>query len=370
MKITHHAPDYNFIITTGIIILFGLIMLSSASAVLGYDKFGDAYYFLKHQILVGLLPGLIFFFILSKINYQVWNKFSLHLLGVSILLLLLVFIPGIGSNYGTARSWVNIAGFSLQPAEIVKLTFLLYLAAWLAKRKERIHSTAFGLLPFLLFLGLIIILIILQPDIGTLSIIVAMSIGVYFLAGGKVWHIGSIVVAGLGGLFILIKAAPYRLARFTTFLNPSHDPHGLGYHINQAFLAIGSGGFFGVGLGRSRQKFEYLPEVAGDSIFAIIAEELGFFIMTLFIALLIYWSYRGFYIAKRAPDQFARLIIGGIVIWITTQVIVNIGAMLGILPLTGVPLPFVSHGGTALMTCMAAMGVIVNISKQTKLNNQ
>lgn len=366
MKITHHEPDYPFIITTGILVVFGLLMLSSASSVSAYDKFGDAYYFFKHQIIAGLIPGLILFFTLSKIDYKIWKKFSWILLCFSLLLLTLVFIPGLSAGYGTAKSWIIFGGYSLQPSEIVKLTFLLYLAAWLEKRKEKIHDTAYGFLPFLIFLGAIVTLIILQPDIGTLFIVVAMSLGVYYLAGGKLSHLISIIIAGVVGLFVLIKAAPYRLARLAIFIDPSKDPQGIGYHINQALIAVGSGGFFGLGLGRSRQKFEYLPEVAGDSIFAIMAEELGFIVCLLFIGLFLYWMYRGLRIAKLSPDQFGRLITGGVIIWIGVQTIVNIGAMVGMMPLTGVPLPFVSHGGTALMTTLAAVGLIVNISKQTK----
>lgn len=342
-------------------------MLSSATSVIGYDKFGDSYWYLKHQIVSGLLPGLFLFLVLSKIDYRVWKKFIPMLLCFSLGLLILVFIPGIRADYGQARSWVNIVGFSMQPAEIVKLTFLLYIAAWLERRRERIKSFAYGLVPFAIYLAIIAGLIIMQPDIGTLVIIVFMSLAVFFAAGARIKHIGLLVLAGLGGLGVLIWLAPYRLDRLTAFLNPSADPQGIGYHINQALLAIGSGGWFGLGLGNSRQKFQYLPEVAGDSIFAVMAEELGFVLMLALIVAFLWMFIRLIKVARGAPDNFGYLVAIGVGAWIVGQAFVNIGAMVGLLPLTGLPLPLISYGGTAMAITMAAMGIVVNISRFTQV---
>jgi len=362
-----HKPDYTLVILVFILVLFGLIMLSSASSVLGYEKFDDSYWFVKHQLVNGFLPGIIFFFILSTVDYRIWKKFSPALLLISIVLLLLVFIPGIGTSYGKAKSWINFFGFSLQPAEIVKLTFLLYLSAWLEKRRERVHTFAYGFLPFIIYLGFILLLIMFQPDTGTMFIIFISSLTVYFVAGAKIKHLLCICLCSLVGFFVLIKFAPYRLGRLTAFFNPDADPQGIGYHINQALLAVGSGGWFGLGLGHSKQKFQYLPEVAGDSIFAIIAGELGFILTIGLIILFLIIFIRILKIARNSSDMFGQFFTIGIACWLAVQFFVNISAMLGIMPLTGLPLPFVSYGGTALLAAMAGLGIVINISKFTEV---
>ncbi len=363
-----HKPDYVFIGLVGAIIVFGLIMLSSASSAVAYEKFGDNYWYVKHQIIFGLLPGLAAFFVIAGTDYRKLKKYALPFLAASIVLLLLVFIPGLGAGYGRAKSWINIGGMSLQPAEIVKLTFLIYLAAWLGPKRggRDMRDTASSFIPFIAAFGIIVILMVLQPDIGTLSVIAVISLVVYFSAGAPLLHLSWISGAGALLFFLLIKIAPYRAARLMTFLHPELDPQGIGYHINQALLAIGSGGFFGLGLGLSRQKFQYLPEVAGDSIFAIIAEELGFILVVGLVVAFIFLAIRGFKIAQGAPDGFGRLLATGITSWIVFQALINIGAMVGILPLTGIPLPLISYGGTALTMCLAASGIMANISKHTK----
>ena len=357
-------PDWRFVGVLFILIFFGFFMLASASAPVGFEKFNDSYYFIKHQLIFGLIPGLIACFLMSMIDYKLWRKYAFSLLIFSIILLILVFIPGIGADFGTSKSWINIFGISLQPAEIVKLTFLLYLASWLESRgRDRVGDLNEGLVPFLTTLGAIMFLMIMQPDIGTMIIIVLISLAVYFVAGAKISHMVYLAAAGLVGIFTLIKIAPYRAARFTVFLHPELDPQGIGYHINQAFLAIGSGGWFGKGFGLSRQKYQYLPEVMGDSIFAVLSEELGFVIATLTILAFIYLLFRGLKIALAANDYFARYVCVGIVFWFGFQAFVNIGAMVGLMPLTGVTLPFISYGGTSLVVNMAAAGLLINISR-------
>jgi cell division protein FtsW len=363
--------DTYLIGSVALLIIFGLIMLSSAGAAVGWQKFGDTYWYAKHQIMFGVLPGLLLFFILSRIDYYRLRPLAGPLLIASIVLLTLVFIPGIGAEWGTSRSWINFFGFSLQPSEIVKLTFLLYLVGWLASKEEK-HLKDFhnGFLPFLFVLGIVSLLIIMQPDTGTMLIIVAMSLVVFFVAGGSWLHLTWLSVAGAAGLWLLIKVSPYRAARLTTFLHPELDPQGIGYHINQALLAVGSGGWFGRGFGHSRQKFAYLPEVTGDSIFAIVGEELGFIISALVIALFMFFVWRGLKMAQHCRDPFGRLLIVGIITWFTIQAFFNIGAIIGILPLTGVPLPFISYGGTSMMMCLAATGILANISKQVKIEER
>ncbi len=366
MKSSTKSIDILLLCIVSTIVFFGLIMLWSASAPSGYDQFGDSYYFLKHQLIFGLIPGIAALLAFSRIPYTFWQKHAFHLLILSIVLLILVFIPGFSAGIGTAHSWISIGGiFSLQPSEVVKMTFLFYLAAWLGKRDEYgvkdVHS---GFLPFLLVLGTIMLLMILQPDVGTMSIIAAMSLVVYFVAGAPLTYVFGLIATGIGMLTLLITMAPYRAARFTTFLNPELDPQGIGYHINQALLAIGSGGIFGVGYGHSRQKFQYLPEVSGDSIFAVISEELGFIFALLTLALFTVFLWRLLRIAQQTPDKFGKYFVIGVGAWITIQAFVNIGSMVALLPITGVPLPFISYGGTSLAVTLAAIGVVLNISRE------
>jgi len=353
------ANPQSFIINLGIIILFGLIILSSTTAVVGFVDFGSNYYYLNHQILFGLLPGLALFFLCSKIPYKFWKKNAGLIFIISFLLLLAVFIPGIGQKYNQAQSWLNIAGFSLQPAEIMKLALIIYLSALFSKNIERKKNN--NTLVFISTLLIVGLPIIFQPDIGTLLIIALIAFALYFIAGAKWSHIFGLMVLGGVAVTGLIFSASYRLNRFLAFLNPDLDPQGVGYHINQALVAVGSGGWFGMGLGKSRQKFEYLPEVAGDSIFAVMAEEIGFIFVILFLFLLFSLIFKILKTSRFLKEDFAKLFTIGLAVWIGGQSIINIGAMLGILPLTGVPLPFISYGGTSLMTLMAGCGIFYNV---------
>lgn len=360
----HGSHDWQLIGIIVFLTVFGLIMISSAGVARGLEKFNDPYYYLKHQFLLGVLPGLALCFILAKINYKVWKKYAPTLLFISIVLLVLVFIPGIGADWGSAHSWINLFGFSIQPSEIVKLTFLLYLAAWLSsKEKHHLKDLQYGFAPFLVILAVIAGLLYLEPDTGSMMIIVLMSMTVFFAAGGRFKHLAAVGVSGLAALLLLLKFSPYRADRFTTFLHPELDPLGKGYHINQALLAVGSGGIVGRGYGHSVQKFNYLPEAFSDSIFAVISEELGFVFAAVLIVVFLLFALKSLKIANRCEDDFGRLVVVGITAWFMFQAIFNIGAMLGILPLTGVTLPFVSYGGTSVMACLAACGILINIAK-------
>jgi cell division protein FtsW len=366
-RVTQQKIDYKYAGVVAVLVVFGLIMLASSGAPQGYQRFADSYYFVKRQLFLGAIPGAIACYIMSRIPYQVWKRWSFHMLIASVVLLLLVFIPGLSSDYGTAHSWIVLGGISIQPSELVKLTLLLYMASWLQERgQEKILDFHQGFLPFVMVLGGIMFLILMQPDMGTMLIIVAEILTVYFVAGGHLLHLTLLGGVGSVLLFLMIKLSPYRANRLMTFLHPELDPQGIGYHINQAFLAIGTGGWFGRGYGGSRQKFQYLPEVTADSIFAIIAEELGFFMSVGVIALFIYLFWRGLYIAQRVPDVYGKLIVIGITTWISFQAVVNIGAMVGLFPLTGVPLPFISAGGTSMLVTLAAVGILLNISRTAK----
>ncbi|MBI4250625.1 putative lipid II flippase FtsW [Candidatus Uhrbacteria bacterium] len=361
------TPDYLLVGCFFLIIFLGLVMLSSASSVVSFQKFGTTYFYITHQLLLGFLPGLIFFYIASRIDYHILERFAPLFLILTIGLLSLVFIPGLGFGAGGAQRWVSLGPIVFQPSEVVKLTFLLYLATWLAKRKgSAMRDISNGLMPFIILVGSVSLFVILQPDMGTMGVIALIAALMYFMSGAPLPHIAMMALGSVALFFILLQVAPYRMERFTVFLNPGLDPLGTGYHINQALLAIGSGGIFGRGFGLSRQKYAYLPEVVGDSIFAVIAEELGFILTFGLITLFVFFAIRGLRIARRAPDTFGFLTAVGIITWIVFQAFINIGAMLAVLPLTGIPLPFISYGGTALIIGMTAVGILVNISRQVK----
>ena len=363
-----HSPDYIFVLSLVVLVVFGLAALISASSVISFRDYSDSYYKVKQQLFHGIIPGLILFFIFFKLDYEFIKKITPAFMGFSLFLLVLVLIPGIGITNGDARSWISLFGISFQPAEIAKLAFVLYLALWFSKRKEDgVRDFYQGFLSFSMLLGSVALLVLLQPDLGTAMVIIFTSLAIYIMAGAKKAHLGLVFLVGLILIFVFLQIAPdYQKNRLTSFLNPQYDTKGIGYHINQAFLAIGSGGMWGVGFGASKQKFLYLPEVEGDSIFAIIAEEFGFFICFLFIGLISFIVYRGYQIARSSPDKFTFLTVMGIVGWFAIQSIVNIGAMVGLMPLTGVTLPLVSLGGSSAMIFLGAFGIITGISRYTK----
>lgn len=359
-------PDFIFLITLGIIIAFGLLMLASASVPLSQEKFGTSYYYLKSQILRGLLPGLALFIIGYLLPYRFWKKFALLGLILGIVSLIAVFIPGLGLGEGGASRWLNFGLFSLQPSEFLKLAFIIYLAAWFDSKEKTIKSFSNSFVPFMILIGVLAVLLLFQPDIGTLGVISLIGMTMYFLAGARLLYFPIILGGGGILIYILTKIFPHALNRVTVFLHPGTDPKGIGYQLNQALLAIGSGGFFGRGLGQSVQKFKYLPEPSTDSILAVIGEELGFFGILLLLILFGILIFRGFRIARLAPDNFARYLASGIISWIAIQALINTAAISGLLPLTGITLPFISLGGSSLTACLAGMGILLNISKYSK----
>lgn len=361
-----HSPNYRLITVFAVISIFGLIMLASASQIIGMDKFRDSYYYLKHQLFFGILPGLALLIIFARINYKTWEKIAMPIFIFSIILLILVFIPQLSYGHGGANRWLHTGLFSIQPSEIAKLGFIIFLAAWFKQKKEDIQNFHYTFLPFLMYLCIMTILIALEPDIGTLSVIIITALAIYWVANAKFIHIISLILICLLIFFVLIKAAPYRMARITTFINPQYDTQYTSYQINQSILAIGAGGWFGQGFGLSKQKYQYLPEAAGDSIFAIIAEELGFVFTSLFVLLYIYFIIMMFQIARKSFDGFGKFTAVGIAVWLAYQGLINMGAMVKIMPLTGLPLPFVSYGGSAMIVSMVAIGILINVSKYTK----
>lgn len=356
--------DRVFLITIFIIILFGLVMLSSASSIVAYSSYNDTYYFLKHQLIsVGI--GAIAFWLASKIDYRFLRKIAFYLLILSLIFLILVFIPGLGREVNGSQSWINIFGFSVQPAEFVKLSFIIYLAALF----EKTSDTPKRFTSFLWMYGIIALLMVLQPDIGTLFILSITAFAVYYLGGGKLKHILILLSIGVIGLILIISTPQgrYRLDRFRCVFDSSYSPQGSCYQINQSLIAVGSGGVFGRGLGESRQKFLFLPEVQNDFIFAIIAEETGLIFGILLISLFGWLFYRIYTIANATPDSFGRNLCIGVGIWLIVQAILNIGGIISLLPMTGVPLPLISYGGSAIISAMTGLGVIAGISKQVYL---
>jgi len=337
---------------------FGLLMVYNASAAEALRDFGNKYYYLKFQLL-WLGVGFLLMLLTSLINYKFWLKLAPFIFFINIFLLLLVLFPGIGYQIKGARRWLNLGFFVIQPAEMVKLSLSLYLSAWLAKKRSFWR--------FLLLLGTVAFLIIIEPDMGTAVVVITTAFFIYYISGASLFHLLPLALSGFIIGLLLILVSPYRRARLATFLNPNFDPLGRSYHIRQVLIAVGSGGLFGVGLGQSRQKYEYLPEATTDSIFAIIAEETGFVGASALILALFFIMYRGFKIAKKAPDLFAKLLAGSISFNFGLQTVINLGAMVALIPLTGIPLPFISYGGSSLIVALTSMGILLNISKFSQI---
>jgi len=336
--------------------LFGLLMIFESSNVSAFESFGDKYHFVKDQI-VWFFIGICSMVTVSFIPYKKYYFWSLPLLLLTIIFLSAVFIPGISIKAYGARRWMGFGPIGFQPAELAKIALIIYLSAWFSnKEKGRLFS-------FLLLISLIVGLVILEPDLGTGVIMVAISIMIYFLSGAPLFQFLALIPITALSVFGLIISSSYRLRRLSTFLDPNADPLGASYHIRQILIALGSGGLYGIGLGASKQKYQYLPEATTDSIFAIIGEEFGFIGAVILIILFIIFLYRIFRIAKRAPDKHSFLMASGIFVLFACQFVINLSAIVALLPLTGVPLPFISYGGSSLVISFTAAGILLNISK-------
>jgi cell division protein FtsW len=360
------VPDLLIMISTLSLLAIGVIMVYSASAVLAFQDYGDSAYYLKRQLIFAVL-GIVAMYVTMNMDYWVWKKFAKFILILSFVLLVIVLIPGIGVIRGGARSWLGISSFGIQPSEFAKLGMIIYLAKMLCdQQKVRISHFTKGLLPPLLYVGAAFGLIMLQPDLGTGAVLVGASLIVIYTAGARMSHLIGLAMIGVVGLIGLIAAAPYRLQRITAFLDPWQDALGAGYQSIQSLYAIGPGGFVGLGLGMSRQKYSYLPEPQTDFIFSIIAEELGFIggATVLMLFLLLIW--RGMRTAITAPDAFGSLLAAGIVGIIAVQVIINIGVVIGMMPVTGITLPLISAGGSSLTLLLTAIGILLNISRYSR----
>ena len=352
--------DYLFLFSVLALSAVGLLLVLSASPTMAL-KLGDSYFYIKRHILY-LLLGFAALYLGVFVDLEGLKKWSGAILVFSLFLLLSVYIPRIGRKISGASRWIDLVLFSFQPSELIKFTMILFLANLLSKWQERLKDFFQGLLPLLLLVGVVFALIIKQPDMGTAVCIAATAFVMFFAAGAQLWHLIAIGGMGLAGVLGLSLGSAYRLRRLVAFVNPWKDPQGSGFHIIQSLLAVGSGGLFGLGLGASRQKFFYLPQQFTDFIFAILCEELGFAGGVGVIVLFIIFAVRGIGIALAAADSFRFLLAIGLVAWITIQALINIMVVLGLLPTTGIPLPFISYGGTATIVSLFSAGILLNIS--------
>lgn len=347
--------------------LFGILMIASASTLVALEKFGgeNNYYFVWRQI-ISLIIGFAALAIASNLDFRFWKKYATPLFLINLFLLVLVFVPVIGLSLKGAHRWISLGFFTFQPSEFIKLTFIIFLASFLEMRRQK-KALGKSLLPFLGMVLILAGLLVLEPDLGTLTVIITASAVVFFTAGVSPRQViaAGIIILILIGIFIIFS--PYRRQRLVTFFNPKAETQAAGYHINQAFLAVGSGGFWGRGFGNSVQKYLYLPEPHTDSIFAIVVEELGFWRSFWLILAYGVLGLRGFKVAKQAPDSFSYLLVVGVTSWIVFQAFINLGAILGVIPLTGVPLPLISFGGSSLVATLLGLGILINISKQRRI---
>lgn len=358
--------DKPFLFITSALVICGFLIFCSASLGLLAQGTGKFYAVMFNQLVLGLFGGVTAALIISHIHYSHWRKYAFYIFIACALLMILVFVPGIGVYHGGAHRWIGVGGFSVQPSELYKIGFVLYVAAWMASVKQKASTFKLGTLPFLIFVVITAGLVLMQPDTDTFMVIVAAGVGIFLTAGAKWRDLLIMLLIGILGLALLVTARPYLMKRIQTFMDPSKDPTGSGYQIQQSLIAIGSGGLFGRGFGQSIQKFNFLPEQISDSIFSVAAEEFGFVGSVFIIMLYLAFAYRGLRIAARAPDPFASYVVVGIIILIVTQSFLNIAAMLAIIPLSGNPLLFISHGGTALFFTLASTGIILNISRYQK----
>lgn len=350
--------DFQLLVCVAGLLIFGLIMVYDAAVVQAFKDHGDKYYYIKQQLIwMGL--GIITLFTFTIFNYQFLRKLALPMLLGSLVLLLAVFIPGLGYSAGGAHRWLNLGPVNIQPAEIIKLSSIIFFAS-LFERKVRTF-------PFFSVVFVVSFIVgVLQRDLGSTIVFFLTSVFIYYFAGAPAKHILSLIPVGVVGFLLFVLSADYRKNRVLAFLDPFADPQGYSYHIFQVLIAIGSGGLFGLGIGQSRQKFEYIPEVTTDSIFAVVGEELGFAGSIFLIGLFVFLIYKGFKITQNCEEPFGKILAFGLTCWLGIQTIVNLGAMVALVPLTGVPLPFISYGGSALLANLMAVGILLNISKTSK----
>jgi len=346
------------------LVSLGVVMVYSASAIIAAERFGDPYFFLKKQLFWAVL-GMGCLWGAMRLDYRRLERLVMPLLVLSFALLVLVLVPPFGQAINGTRRWFRIASFSFQPVELAKFALVVYLAAFLTRRQELVQTFGRGLLPLLMVAGAMAGLTVLQPDLGNSLALVLLTLALAYLAGARTLHMAAIAGAALPIVALLIAMKPYRWRRMVAFMNPWDDAQGSGFQIIQSFLALGSGGWLGRGLGESKQKLFYLPEPYTDFIFAIIGEELGLLGAIAVVVLFALLIWRGLRVGLHAPDAFGGYLALGLTLMLATQTVVNLGVVMGALPTKGLPLPFISFGGSALLTTMFASGVLLNISQHS-----
>lgn len=363
MLIEKRSPDLWLFIVVIILMSIGTCMVFSSSYIMAYKWYGDSYYFLKRQLIYAIIALVVFFFAIHT-DYHYYKKFTLPILILSIALLSMVYIPGIGRAAGGARRWIKIGFFSFQPSEIAKFALILYMAESLTRKQLKDVKTFIrGVLPPLIIMSVMFLLILNEPDFSTSLIILGISFIMLFIGGTRVIQLYALIVAVIPLGILILSREEYRRTRLLSFLDPWKDPLDSGFHIIQSLLALGSGGIFGIGLAESKQKYFYLPDQHTDFIFSIIGEELGFIGTVVIIILFTILLWRGFRIALDSPDQFGTLLAAGITSMIVFQSIINIGVVTKMIPTTGITLPFISYGGSSLIVSMFCAGILLNISR-------
>jgi len=361
-------PDYVLLAAVGALVALGLVMVYSSSFVEAFTLKGNQYYYLFRQV-VGATIGVAGLLVVQRIDYGVWRRFSVHLMGLALLLLFLVLVlPTSMTEVNGSRSWIRFGEgvfglFSVQPSEFAKLAIIIYFADWLSRRSEKLGNVTYGLIPFAVMLGLVCGLVMLEPDLGTTVVIVMIAGMIYFAAGANLWHIIGAGGLGAAAFWLLVNVIGFRNYRIEAFKDPWKYYDSFGYQPIHALYALGSGGIFGQGLGQGRQKFQWLPQAYTDTIFAIIGEELGLIGAAAVVVAFAVIAYRGYRIAGRAPNPFAALVAVGVTSWITFQAMLNIAVTTSLVPFTGITLPFLSYGSTSLITCLLGAGILLNISR-------
>jgi len=369
MALHTKKADAPFFLTTAALVVFGLLIFTSAA--LGQLARDGASFtsVATSQILLGFVLGSVLLYILSRIDYRLWRRYTPYLFGIAMALTLLTFVPHIGLSLKGASRWIVIGGLSFQPEEALKFTTILFLAAVYAARFKKTDTIKSGILPLLLITGSSACILIVQPDTAGVIIIGMASAGMLFAAGGRVAHLFLLMLIGVLAIVAAAFVYPHVAARIKTYMDQSADPQGSGYQVEQSLISVGSGGLLGQGFGQGVEKFSYLPEPIGDSIFAVAGEEFGFVGSTLLVLLFAIFGILGLRIAARAPDPFGGLLVVGLVILIVGQSFFNIASTIALVPLVGVPLIFVSHGGTALALSLAEVGIILSVSRHMRASN-
>lgn len=358
--------DRTLLVIIILLVVAGFLIFSSASLGLLAREGARFSSVAFSQIFFGIIGGGIAMFFASQIYYRNWRKFAFYIFLLTLILTLLVFIPGLGMSHGGAQRWLALGSFSLQPSELLKIGFIIYMATYLSGIQKQIKSFRHGTLPFVGITAITGLILLLQPDTDTFVIMGTSATAMFVTAGGRWRDVGLMFLAGVMLLVLLAFTRPYIMDRFTSFLDPDSDPQGSSYQIQQSLIAVGSGGISGRGFGQSIQKFEYLPEPIGDSVFAVYAEEFGFIGSVILVLLLTFFSFRGYKIATHAVDLFGMLLVVGFITLVISQAFLNIASMLALAPIMGLPLPFISHGGTALLATLVCVGIILNVSKYQK----